>query len=140
MPASPPSVLLGAPAHIPLDLGGQSSLPRPGRPQVTLKRCCHAQSFHSCRRQSAAFKRIPSRPARPTTAPAPGPRPPRACRLPRDRFFQFLWRPRPPSLLSEDALRALARNLKKYSKRYDEEDEALLMQVGAPLMRMSSCR
>eukprot|EP00887_Chlorella_sp_A99_P002372 scaffold10.g2372.t1 len=34
------------------------------------------------------------------------------------------WRPRPPSLLTEEAQREIARGLKKYSKRYEEEDEA----------------
>lgn len=47
-------------------------------------------------------------------------------RLPRDRFFQFCWRPRPPCLLSAEQEKAIAANLKKYSKRYDEQD-ALLM-------------
>ncbi len=46
-------------------------------------------------------------------------------RLPRDRFFQFLWRPRPPSLLSAEQEREIAGNLKKYSKRYDEVDASL---------------
>lgn len=50
-------------------------------------------------------------------------------KTPRDRFFQFQWRPRPPSLLSEEKLREIAKGLKKYSKRYDEEDEAMLMQA-----------
>ncbi|EFJ13839.1 hypothetical protein SELMODRAFT_446105 [Selaginella moellendorffii] len=40
----------------------------------------------------------------------------------RDRFFQFLWRPRPPSLLSSEEEAEIFRNLKQYSKRYDQED------------------
>ncbi|KAJ7527924.1 hypothetical protein O6H91_16G076300 [Diphasiastrum complanatum] len=44
-------------------------------------------------------------------------------RLPRDRFFQFLWRPRPPTLLSPEEEAEIARNLKKYSKRYEVEDQ-----------------
>jgi translation initiation factor 3 subunit B len=47
-------------------------------------------------------------------------------RLPRDRFFQFCWRPRPPCLLSAEQEKAIAGNLRTYSKRYDEQD-ALLM-------------
>lgn len=46
-----------------------------------------------------------------------------------DRFFQLLWRPRPPSLLSEEKQREIVKNLRKYSKRYEEEDEALLAQA-----------
>lgn len=44
----------------------------------------------------------------------------------RNRFFQFQWRPRPPTLLSAEKQRAILKNLKHYSKKYDEEDEALL--------------
>ncbi len=36
-----------------------------------------------------------------------------------------------PSLLPPEKEAEIAKNLKAYSKRYDEEDEALLMQVGA---------
>ena len=46
-------------------------------------------------------------------------------RLPRDRFYQFLWRPRPPSLLSAEAERDIMANLRKYSQRYAEIDEGL---------------
>lgn len=46
-----------------------------------------------------------------------------------DRLFQFAWRPRPPCLLPADRLRDLSKNLKAYSKRYEEEDEALLAAV-----------
>mmetsp|Transcript_36262 Transcript_36262/g.43780 ORF Transcript_36262/g.43780 Transcript_36262/m.43780 type:complete len:706 (-) Transcript_36262:230-2347(-) len=49
-------------------------------------------------------------------------------RLPRDRFFQFLWRPRIPSLLSEEQEADIVKNLKTYSKRYDSMDEELQMQ------------
>lgn len=50
-------------------------------------------------------------------------------RLPRDRFFQLLWRPRPPSLLSAEQERDILAGLKKYSKRYDEVDAALSAQA-----------
>ena len=52
--------------------------------------------------------------------------PPPPARSTRDRFFQFAWRPRPPSLLSAERQREVAKNLRQYQKRYDEEDEALL--------------
>lgn len=43
----------------------------------------------------------------------------------KDRFFQFLWRPRVPSLLTPEREAEIKRNLKKYSKRYEEIDDAL---------------
>eukprot|EP00245_Coleochaete_scutata_P017412 TRINITY_DN8522_c0_g1_i1.p1 TRINITY_DN8522_c0_g1~~TRINITY_DN8522_c0_g1_i1.p1 ORF type:complete len:737 (-),score=206.49 TRINITY_DN8522_c0_g1_i1:368-2578(-) len=43
-------------------------------------------------------------------------------RLPRDRFFQFLWRPRPPTLLTLEKESDIAKNLRNYSRRYDEDD------------------
>lgn len=46
-----------------------------------------------------------------------------------DRLFQFSWRPRPPCLLSAEKQKEIAKNLKSYGKRYDEEDEALLAAV-----------
>ena len=50
-------------------------------------------------------------------------------RIMRDQFFQFSWRPRHSSLLSIEKEQEIYKNLKKYSKRYDEEDEALLMEA-----------
>ena len=51
-------------------------------------------------------------------------------RVPREKFFQFSWRPRAPSLLSEEQEREIQRNLKThYSRRYDEEDLAALHEV-----------
>ncbi len=55
-------------------------------------------------------------------------------RLPRDRFFQFLWRPRPPCMLTEEAVRDIAANLKKYSKRYDEVDASLAAEADTALV------
>ena len=43
-------------------------------------------------------------------------------RLMRDKFFQFLWRPRPPSLLSVQEEREIRKKLAEYSARYMEED------------------
>ncbi|KAL3690224.1 hypothetical protein R1sor_016533 [Riccia sorocarpa] len=43
-------------------------------------------------------------------------------RLPRDKFFQFLWRPRPPSLLAAEDEAEISKNLRKYSKKYEIED------------------
>ncbi len=47
----------------------------------------------------------------------------------RDRFYQFSWRPRPPSLLSPEEIKEIARNLRKYSEKYAKEDESLMAQV-----------
>ncbi|XP_047340523.1 eukaryotic translation initiation factor 3 subunit B-like [Impatiens glandulifera] len=41
----------------------------------------------------------------------------------KDHFFQFLWRPRPPTLLSAEKEEEIAKNLKKYSKKYEAEDQ-----------------
>ncbi|KAL4201949.1 hypothetical protein AMTRI_Chr02g218500 [Amborella trichopoda] len=44
-------------------------------------------------------------------------------RISRDHFYQFLWRPRPPSFLTPDKEEEIAKNLKKYSKKYEAEDQ-----------------
>ncbi|KAF5831983.1 eukaryotic initiation factor [Dunaliella salina] len=53
----------------------------------------------------------------------------------RERLFQFSWRPRLPSLLPPERDAEILKNLKQYSKRYDEEDEALLMQADADVLQ-----
>ncbi|VFQ75834.1 unnamed protein product [Cuscuta campestris] len=50
-------------------------------------------------------------------------------RFSRDHFFQFLWRPRPPSLLSKEKEEEIAKNLKKYSKKYEAEDQDVSLQL-----------
>eukprot|EP00884_Botryococcus_braunii_P018580 jgi/Botrbrau1/5405/Bobra.182_1s0009.1 len=40
----------------------------------------------------------------------------------KERFYQFLWRPRAPSLLTKEQEDDIRHNLKKYSRVYDEED------------------
>ncbi|KAI8996091.1 eukaryotic translation initiation factor eIF2A-domain-containing protein [Gaertneriomyces semiglobifer] len=39
-------------------------------------------------------------------------------------FKQLLWRPRPPTLLSEEEQTRIRKNLKEYSKQFEEEDTA----------------
>ena len=39
-----------------------------------------------------------------------------------DKFKQFCWRPRPPTLLSREAQKQIRRNLREYSKDFEEED------------------
>ncbi|RXK42219.1 hypothetical protein M231_00577 [Tremella mesenterica] len=41
-----------------------------------------------------------------------------------DKFKQFIWRPRPPSLLSEDQKHKVRKELKEHSRVFDEEDAA----------------
>lgn len=49
------------------------------------------------------------------------------------KFYQFLWRPRPQSLLSKAKEKEVRKNLAEYSKRYQKEDDAYLLshQTGA---------
>ncbi|KAF5939810.1 hypothetical protein HYC85_020977 [Camellia sinensis] len=44
-------------------------------------------------------------------------------RILKDHFFQFLWRPRAASILSMEKEEEIAKNLKKYSKKYEAEDQ-----------------
>lgn len=43
---------------------------------------------------------------------------------PQDRFKQFLWRPRPRTLLPKDTQRKVKKELKDHSRVFDEEDAA----------------
>jgi translation initiation factor 3 subunit B len=45
-------------------------------------------------------------------------------------MVQFQWRPRPPSLLTPEKVDDIAKNLKKYSKIYEQEDQDVHLQVG----------
>jgi translation initiation factor 3 subunit B len=51
-----------------------------------------------------------------------------------DRFKQFLWRPRPPSLLTKDQKRNLRKNLREYSRAFEEADAAEETTVSAELV------
>lgn len=41
-----------------------------------------------------------------------------------DRFKQFLWRPRPRTLVSKEQQKTIRRNLREYSRKFDEVDAA----------------
>lgn len=41
-----------------------------------------------------------------------------------DRFKQWIWRPRPPTLLSKEEQAEIRKNLRNYSKLFDEQDLA----------------
>ena len=45
--------------------------------------------------------------------------------VPTEKFKQLLWRPRPPTLLSKEEQRNVRRNLREYSKEFDEMDREL---------------
>jgi len=52
----------------------------------------------------------------------------------KDRFYQFLWRPHPPSLLSEEEIQQVKKDLKKYIKKYEAEDEAFKLAMDENVM------
>lgn len=58
------------------------------------------------------------------------------CRLPKDEFYQFIWRPRPPSKLTKEQEEDILKNLKKYSKKYDEEDAQIMNAVKLSFYRL----
>ena len=39
-----------------------------------------------------------------------------------EKFKQFLWRPRPPTLLSREEQKTIRKNLRDYSKDFEEQD------------------
>lgn len=43
---------------------------------------------------------------------------------PIDQFKQFAWRPRPERLLSKEEQKAVRKNLREWSKQFEEEDQA----------------
>ena len=53
------------------------------------------------------------------------------CRENLEGFWNFAWRPRPPSLLPPEKERDIVKNLKTYAKRYEEDDELLLAAAGS---------
>ncbi|KZV94100.1 translation initiation factor eIF-3b [Exidia glandulosa HHB12029] len=53
-----------------------------------------------------------------------------------DRFKQFLWRPRPRTLLTKEQQRLVRKNLREYSRAFDEEDAAEESNVSAELLAL----
>jgi translation initiation factor 3 subunit B len=41
---------------------------------------------------------------------------------PVDKFKQFAWRPRPPTLLTKEEQKAIRKNLREYSRVFEQED------------------
>ncbi|KAH6917282.1 eukaryotic translation initiation factor eIF2A-domain-containing protein [Coprinopsis sp. MPI-PUGE-AT-0042] len=53
-----------------------------------------------------------------------------------DRFKQFIWRPRPPTLLTKEKQKQIRRSLKEFSRVFDEEDAAEESNVSAELIAL----
>ena len=53
----------------------------------------------------------------------------------KDKFFHFLWRPRPRTLLTEAQEKEVRKNLRKYSAKYEEEDARLKLSLDADLLK-----
>ncbi|KAJ7155508.1 eukaryotic translation initiation factor eIF2A-domain-containing protein [Mycena crocata] len=51
-----------------------------------------------------------------------------------DQFKQFIWRPRPPSLLSKEEQRQVRKNLREYSRQFDQDDAQEDNEVSAELI------
>lgn len=52
-----------------------------------------------------------------------------------DRFKQFAWRPRPATLLTKEQQKQIRKNLKEYSRVFEEEDAAMESNVSAELIQ-----
>jgi translation initiation factor 3 subunit B len=52
----------------------------------------------------------------------------------KERFFNFLWRPRPKSLLTEEKEKDVRKNLRDYSAKYEEEDARARAGLDADLL------
>jgi translation initiation factor 3 subunit B len=52
-----------------------------------------------------------------------------------DKFYQLLWRPRPPSLLTEAKEKEIRKNLRTYSKKYEEEDQKLKLSMQGDMLK-----
>ncbi|KAG8197535.1 hypothetical protein JTE90_007271 [Oedothorax gibbosus] len=51
-----------------------------------------------------------------------------------ERYCQVLWRPRPPSLLTEEKIKEIKKNLKKYSAQFDIKDRMSLSKASKEIV------
>ncbi|GBN06702.1 Eukaryotic translation initiation factor 3 subunit B [Araneus ventricosus] len=51
-----------------------------------------------------------------------------------ERYCQLLWRPRPPTLLSEEKIKEIKKNLKKYSAQFDIKDRMSLSKASKEIV------
>jgi len=52
-----------------------------------------------------------------------------------DKFYQFLWRPRPLSLLPNDKEKDIRKNLRDYSTKYERQDAVLKMHLQGDMLK-----
>lgn len=52
-----------------------------------------------------------------------------------EKFKQFLWRPRPRTLLSPAQQKAIVKNLRKFGREFDEADQLEEMNVSSELQQ-----
>lgn len=53
-----------------------------------------------------------------------------------DKFKQFLWRPRPPTLLTRDDQKKIKKNLREYSRQFEEQDQLEASNVSSELIAL----
>lgn len=53
-----------------------------------------------------------------------------------DKFKQFLWRPRPPTLLTRDDQKKIRKNLREYSRQFEEQDQLEASNVSSELIAL----
>ena len=56
-------------------------------------------------------------------------------RVRQEKMYQFLWRPRPPSLLPEAKEKEIRKNLRDYAKQFEEIDAKLKMGMAGDLLK-----
>lgn len=53
-----------------------------------------------------------------------------------DRFKQLLWRPRPPTLLTRDEQKKIRKNLREYSRQFEEQDQLEAANLNTEVVEM----
>ncbi|SCV70944.1 BQ2448_3706 [Microbotryum intermedium] len=53
-----------------------------------------------------------------------------------DKFKQLLWRPRPPTLLSKEDQKRIRKNLRDYSRQFEEQDQLEASNVSSELIAL----
>lgn len=51
-----------------------------------------------------------------------------------ERLCQFLWRPRPATLLNEEKIKEIRKNLKKYAKDFDAKDRLAFSKLSKEII------
>ena len=58
-------------------------------------------------------------------------------RVMKEGFAQFLWRPRPPTLLSEKQQKEIKKNLKKYYSQFESKDRMRSSKASKVILLLS---